>query len=309
MPKRLLTLPPNRPILIAGPTASGKSALALGIAERVGGRIVNADALQVHADWRILTARPDAAETARVPHALYGHVPWGAPWSVGDWVRALPPLLRTGPRPIVVGGTGLYFRALTEGLAAIPPVPPEMRAEAAARLAAVGLDAMGRDLDARTRADIDLANPARVLRAWEVMRTTGRSIRAWQAETPPPLLPLAACAAVSLDAPRDWLAARINRRFDAMLSGGALAEVRAVLPRWDPTAGAAQAIGAADLAAHLRGEITLPEARDRAVAATRRYAKRQRTWFRARMRGWSRLDAAASGFAFDNPGGSGESGR
>ena len=287
------SIPPDRPVLIAGPTASGKSALALAIARTGGGRIVNADALQVFADWGLLTARPGPGELAQAPHALYGHVEWDRAYSVGDWLRDVVPLLTGGPRPIVVGGTGLYFRALTEGLADIPPTPPEIRAEAEARLAARGLDAMGRDLAPEVRADLDLANPMRVLRAWEVARATGRSIRDWQAETPPPPLPAAAATPLLVDAPRDWLTPRIGRRFDAMLAAGALEEARAVLPRWDPSRNAAQAIGAAELIAHLRGETTLAAARDRAVIATRRYAKRQRTWFRARMRDWRRIDARA----------------
>jgi len=284
-------LPPDRPVLIAGPTASGKSALALRVARR-GGVVVNADALQVFAGWRVLTARPSAAEEAAAPHALYGHVGWTRTYSVGDWLRDVRPVL-DGARPILVGGTGLYFRALTEGLADIPATSPEVRAEAQARLGAVGLAAMGAELASGVRRDIDLANPMRVLRAWEVARQTGRSIRDWQADTPPPPLPLRDCAAFVLHAPPDWLAPRIDRRFDAMLAAGALEEVRGNLPRWDPALNAARAIGAPELVAHLRGEITLAEARDRATRATRRYAKRQRTWFRARMGGWTPLDAAA----------------
>ena len=289
----LASIPVDRPVLIAGPTASGKSALALAVARTGGGRIVNADALQVFADWRVLTARPAPEEEAKAPHALYGHVAWDRAYSVGDWLRDVAPLLSGGPRPIVVGGTGLYFRALTEGLAEIPPTPPDIRAEANARLVAIGLDAMGRELAPDVRADLDLANPMRVLRAWEVARATGRSIRDWQADTPPPLLPRAAATSLVINAPKDWLTPRIERRFDAMLAGGALAEARAVLPRWDPALNAARAIGAAELVAHLRGEIDLATARDRAIVATRRYAKRQRTWFRARMRDWRRIDATA----------------
>ncbi|UWQ20456.1 tRNA (adenosine(37)-N6)-dimethylallyltransferase MiaA [Jannaschia sp. W003] len=287
-------IPPDRPVLIAGPTASGKSALALRIARR-GGTIVNADALQVFRDWRVLTARPSPEEERAAPHALYGYVPWEARFSVGDWLRDAAGVLAGGTRPIVVGGTGLAFRALTEGLAEIPATPPEIRAEAEARLAAIGLEAMGRELDAATRAGLDMANPARVLRAWEVARHTGRPIRAWQAETPPPLLPLRRCAALVLDAPAAWVDPRIARRFDLMLEAGALDEARRVLPRWDPALNAARAIGAPELVAHLRGEITLEEARTRAVLASRRYAKRQRTWFRRRMRDWTRVDAETLG--------------
>ncbi|TFL17040.1 tRNA (adenosine(37)-N6)-dimethylallyltransferase MiaA [Jannaschia formosa] len=287
----LKRIDPERPVLIAGPTASGKSSLALTLAEAQGGRIVNADALQVFADWRVLTARPPAAEEARAEHLLYGHVGWERSYSVGDWLRdfaALP----AGPRPIVVGGTGLIFRALTEGLAEIPATPPELRAEAVARLEARGLPALAAELDPATRAGLDTANPMRVLRAWEVARATGRSIRDWQAETPPPLLPLSEATALVLEAPKDWLDPRIARRFDAMLAAGAWEEARAVLPRWNPRLNAAQAIGAAELVAHLRGEMPLDEAREAAVVATRQYAKRQRTWFRKRMRDWRWIDAA-----------------
>ena len=283
-------IPPDRPVLIAGPTASGKSSLALAIAESGGGRIVNADALQVFADWSVLTARPGPEDLSRAEHALYGHVPFETAYSVGDWLRDLA-ALTPGTRPIVVGGTGLYFRALTEGLADIPATPPAIRAEAIARHEAEGLAALVADLDPATRAGIDTANPMRVMRAWEVQRATGRSIRDWQAETPPPMIPRAAATALLLNAPKDWLDARIARRFDAMLAGGALEEARALLPRWDPTLNAAQAIGAPELIAHLRGETDLDTARAAATLATRQYAKRQRTWFRARMRDWTQLDA------------------
>ncbi|CUH41040.1 tRNA dimethylallyltransferase [Jannaschia seosinensis] len=286
------TIPADLPVLIAGPTASGKSSLALAIARAQGGTVVNADALQVFGDWRLLTARPSAQEEAVAPHALYGHVPWTAERSVGDWLREVAPLL-SRTRPIIVGGTGLFFRALTEGLADIPATPPEIREEAQERLDRSGLNAFAAELDAEVRADLDLRNPMRVLRAWEVKRATGRSIRDWQADTPPPLLPLTHATPLVLDAPADWLDPRIARRFDAMLDADVLDEVRAVLPRWDPTLHAAQAIGAADMVAHLRGEIDLSTARDRAVLASRRYAKRQRTWFRSRMAGWRRIEAAS----------------
>lgn len=284
-----IDIPDGRPILIAGPTGSGKSSLALALAEARGGTVVNADAMQVFADWRVLSARPSPEEEARAAHALYGHVGWTTAYSTGDWLRDVTPLI--GPGAVIVGGTGLYFRALTEGLADIPATPPAIRTEAEARLEAIGLEELAAELDPETRAGIDTANPKRVMRAWEVARATGRSIRDWQADTPPPRLPLDACTPLVLDAPKDWLTPRLERRFDAMLAKGALDEVRAVLPRWDPTLNAAQAIGAPELVAHLRGEITLDAARDCAIIATRRYAKRQRTWFRARMAGWTRIDA------------------
>ena len=273
------------PVLLAGPTASGKSALAMEIADRLGGVIVNADALQVFADWRILTARPSAADEAALPHRLYGHVPGDRPYSVGQWLRDLGPLL-DGPRPIITGGTGLYFSALTEGLAEIPPTPPEIRAEADARMSAHGPAALLAELDAATADRIDRLNPVRIQRAWEVQRTTGRGLAAWQDETGPPLLPLDRTRAFVLAGPRDWLAARIAARFDAMLAAGVLDEAQANLAQWSRARPSAKAHGAADLIAHLRGQITLEAARERTIAITRQYAKRQRTWFRARMSAW-----------------------
>lgn len=273
---------PDRPVLIAGPTASGKSSLALEIAERSGGVIVNADALQVYEAWPLLTARPSPEEQARTPHALYAHVPYDAPYSAGDWLREIAPLLEGPERPIVVGGTGLYFTALTRGLAEIPPTPPEIRAEADS----LPLDALLGELDARTAEGLDRNNRARVQRAWEVQRATGRGMADWQAETPAPLLPLDRAEPLVLRPEVGWLNDRIERRFDAMLEGGALDEARAMLPSWDPALQSSKAIGAAELIAHLRGETSLQDARDAAVVASRQYAKRQRTWFRNRMREW-----------------------
>jgi tRNA dimethylallyltransferase len=273
------------PVLLAGPTASGKSALAMEIAGRLGGVIVNADALQVFADWRILTARPSPADEAALPHRLYGHVPGTTPYSVGQWLRDLRPLL-DGPRPIITGGTGLYFAALTEGLAEIPPTPPEIRAEADARLAEHGPAALLAELDPATAARIDRLNPVRIQRAWEVQRATGRGLAAWQDDTGPALLPLERTRAFVLSGPRDWLAARIANRFDAMLAAGVLDEARANMAHWSPRLPSAKAHGAADLIAHLRGEIPLETARERTITITRQYAKRQRTWFRARMSAW-----------------------
>ncbi|NKX45993.1 tRNA (adenosine(37)-N6)-dimethylallyltransferase MiaA [Roseicyclus persicicus] len=285
---KLATIPSDRPVLIAGPTASGKSALALAIAEARGGVIVNADAMQVYDGWRVLTARPPEDEEARAPHLLYGHVPFEAEHSVGDWLREVVPLLQGPERPILVGGTGLYFRALTEGLAEIPPTPPEVRAEAEAR----DRDSLLADLavgDPAILPRIDTLNLARVRRAWEVLRGTGRPLSAWQDDTAAPALPLSDAVALVIDADRDWLNARIARRFDRMLDEGALDEACANLPRWDRAGGARKAIGAPELIAHLRGEMTLAEAREAAIIASRQYAKRQRTWFRARMGGWRHL--------------------
>ena len=277
------------PVLLAGPTASGKSALALDLAARDGRVVVNADALQVYANWRILTARPSPEDEAAVPHALYGHVGRDGTWSAGHWLRAVAGLL---DRPVViVGGTGLYFMALTEGLAEVPPVPREVRAEADA-LRAGDFAAMVAGLDAATAARIDLRNPARVQRAWEVLRATGRGLAAWQTETGEPVLPVARAEALVMEADVGWLDARIAARFDAMMAAGALAEVQTELPYWDPARPSARAIGAAELVAHLRGECGLDEAVALAKLASRQYAKRQRTWFRGRMtpdRGWRKI--------------------
>lgn len=287
-------LPANRPVLIAGPTASGKSALALEIAQTSGGVVVNADALQVWSCWRVLSARPSAEDEALAPHRLYGHRAPGEDYSVGHWLREVAPIIAAfragqGPRPILIGGTGLYLTALTEGLADIPATPPEVRAEADARRLAEGHAAMLAELDPATAARVDPLNPMRVQRAWEVMRATGRGLADWQDSTPPPLLPLAEAAPLLIDAERDWLAHRIDRRFDLMLAEGALDEVRAVLPFWESAALWAKAIGAPELVAHLRGEVTLDEAKRLAQAASRQYAKRQRTWFRARMGAWHKI--------------------
>lgn len=289
---------PARPILIAGPTASGKSGLALAIARANGRSIVNADSLQVYGGWRVLTARPSDADLARAPHALFGHVPPDQDYSVGQWLRDAGPLLRQRPAPVIVGGTGLYFTALTEGLADIPATTPLMRARATAHLAHDGLDAMAGALDPDTRARIDLRNPMRVQRAWEVQTQTGRGLAAWQDDTAPPLVPLASALPLLLSADREWLAARIAARFEAMLAAGALDEARAMMADWDPARLSSKAIGAAELIAHLHGDLSLEAARTATLLATRRYAKRQRTWFRNRMGAWWSADAQEIGRMF-----------
>ena len=281
-------VPDDRPVLIAGPTASGKSALAMAIAEAGGGRIVNADALQVFEEWRILTARPSPSDEARVPHRLYGQVPRGAVYSVGQWLRDVAPLL-AGPRPIVVGGTGLYFAALTGGLADIPDVPATVSEAASARLAEAGLAAMAADLDAESRARIDTANPRRVQRAWEVLTATGRGIAAWQDETGPPLLPVESATALLLEAPRDWLNPRIEARLRRDARRGAARRGARERPGWHPALPSAKAIGAPEVMAHLDGALDLAGLRNKVAIQTRQYAKRQRSWFRARMSGWRRI--------------------
>ena len=273
------------PVLIAGPTGSGKSALAMDLAARDGRLIVNADALQVYDCWRVLSARPSVAEEAALPHALYGHIGRDQDYSVGAWLREVAGLLT---RPVViVGGTGLYFRALTEGLAEIPPIPAAIRAEADALRLSGQVDVMRQALDAATAAKTDLLNPVRVQRAYEVQRATGRGLAAWQADTAAPLLPLCDAQTLVLQPTVPWLDARIARRFSVMLDEGALDEARAALPHWQADRPWARAIGAPELVAHLRGESTLNAARDAAILASRQYAKRQRTWFRTRMAEWT----------------------
>jgi tRNA dimethylallyltransferase len=275
----------DKPVLIAGPTASGKSALALGIAREFGGVIVNADASQVYDCWRIITARPSAEEELQVPHHLYGHVAWDAPYSAGHWLREVRRILASGERVIIVGGTGLYFMGLTEGLSDIPGIPAHLRAEADS----LTLETMQGALDPATRGAIDLQNRARVQRAWEVQAATGRGLADWQASTPAPVLPLSKATALVFDMPREQLETRIRQRFDTMLEQGARDEVAAMLDRYDPARPSCKPIGVPELVAYLRGEITLDQARERASIATRRFAKRQRTWFRSRMGAWHRV--------------------
>lgn len=285
------SIPADIPVLIAGPTASGKSALALEIATRHGGVIVNADALQVFDGWRILTARPCDDDLAQTEHLLYGHVPFMRDYSVGRWLREVAQILDKSPdRPIIVGGTGLYFKALTEGLANIPATPPEIRTRADQLLADQGLDALLIALDPATLARIDRKNPVRVQRAWEVQQATGRGLAEWQDMTPPALLPLERTAPIVMNSDRDWLNARIDARFEMMLQNGVLAEAREMEKHWNPAHLSAKAIGAAHLIAHIRGEITLDQVREATRIASHQYAKRQRSWFRARMDGWHPLN-------------------
>jgi tRNA dimethylallyltransferase len=291
-----------KPILIAGPTASGKSALAIALAERLGGCVINADALQVYAEWRILTARPDAIDTARAPHRLFGHVPAAQAHSVGAWLREARDVLAQcaalGWRPIIAGGTGLYFKALTEGLAEIPAPDAAVRAAGEARLAEGGRAALIADLasaDPQTLAMIDTLNPARLLRAWEVLHATGHGLAHWRAQTPPPLVPPDSAIRLRLMPDRAVLYDRIDRRLQAMVAAGVLDEVAAVaalgLP---PSAPAMKAVGAPEFMAHLRGETDLAEALRRAQIATRHYAKRQLTWLRNQMMSWQAIEAQES---------------
>lgn len=276
---------PNQPVLIAGPTASGKSALALEIAESQGGVIVNADASQVYDCWQVITARPSPSEEARAPHLLYGHVHATAPYSTGHWLREVKSVLTRPERPIIIGGTGLYFGALTDGLADIPATPDDIRAKGDT----LTISALLHAIDDKTRNRIDCNNRARVQRAWEVLQTTGRGLADWQDQTGPATLSLTDCFAIAFDVDKDWLNARIEQRFDLMLEQGALDEVAAVAPTYDPALPAHRAIGVPELIAHLNGDLTLDQAREASITATRQYAKRQRTWLRRRMSAWHKV--------------------
>jgi tRNA dimethylallyltransferase len=290
-------------ILIAGPTASGKSALALGLAQRFGGAVINADSQQIYRDWRILSARPTPRDEAPAPHLLYGHVALDADYSVGAWLTELAAALGDcrprGLRPIITGGTGLYFKALTQGLAPIPPIPPDARASAEAELERLGLARFAAALAARdpeTAALLDQANPVRLLRAWEVLEATGIGLAKWHSKTAPPLLALDQTIALTLAPPRPWLHARCNARFDAMLAPDdqgetVLDEVSRVMALGlDPALPGMKAVGAPELMAHLAGDLSLDQAVTRAKTATRRYAKRQLTWARNQMFLWKMLE-------------------
>lgn len=279
---------PEQHVLIAGPTASGKSALALEIAAKQGGVIVNADALQIYDNWPILSAHPSAEDFGEANHLLYGHKSRQDPYSVGDWLREIAPILEK-ERTIVVGGTGLYFSALTEGLAEIPETPRDVRKQADRRISDEGFAALLSELDDETWRRIDIQNPRRVQRAWEVWKSTGKPIWKWQDETPAPLLDENQYFSLYLDAEKDWLNQRIETRFNLMLEMGALDEARANLSDWDSTYPASKTIGALELIQHVRGELSLEQAQSLITIATRQYAKRQRTWLRKRMSHWTKL--------------------
>jgi tRNA dimethylallyltransferase len=281
-------------ILIAGPTASGKSALALRLAEKLGGTIVNADSMQVYRDLRIITARSSPAEEVRVPHRLYGHVDAAENYSVGRWCRdvaeALKEIAAQGRVPILVGGTGLYFKALLSGLAAVPPVPAEIRVQVRARLASEGAAALHAELmqrDSVTAQRLMVNDRSRITRALEVVLATGRSLTDWHRDGMPALVEPKRAAKIFLTCERKELVARIETRFTAMLKAGALDEVRALERRkLDPLLPAMKAHGVPWLIRHLKGEISLDEAAAGAVMDTRRYAKRQLTWFRNQLKDW-----------------------
>jgi tRNA dimethylallyltransferase len=287
------TGPAPRAILIAGPTASGKSALAMAVAEGLGGVVINADSMQVYRDLRIITARPTPEEERRVPHLLFGHVDAAENYSAGRYVADAARTLRELPADalaIFAGGTGLYFKALMSGLAAIPPVDPAIRTALRARLEAEGVEALHGQLATRdpvAAARIMPRDRSRILRALEVLEATGRPISDWHREGLPPAIDPNRVIKVFLHPERGELKRRIEGRFEAMLAQGALEEVRALDARHLPeTLPAMKAHGVPWLRRHFRGEITLEQAAEGAIMDTRRYAKRQVTWFRNQMPGW-----------------------
>ena len=286
-------------VLIAGPTASGKSAAALTLAELIGGVIINADSMQVYAEAPILTAQPDAAAQARLPHLLYGHVPAREAYSVGryadDAKAALRQVQSMNRVPVFAGGTGMYFMALEEGLATIPPVPGAIRDAARALLEEIGVAELHARLaacDPLTAASLRPTDPQRTLRAWEVWCATGRPLVSWQDEPAEPILKGLRLARILLDPPRETLRANIAARFETMVEQG-LDEARA-LEGLDPALPAAKLLGLRPLQALARGEIGPKAALDEAVTATRQFAKRQMTWFRGRMGHYARFDPAKS---------------
>lgn len=281
-------------VLIAGPTASGKSALALALAERFGGVIVNADSMQVYQDLRVLTARPSVEEEARVPHRLFGHVDAAVNYSAGHYVADAARAVADMPTdliPIFVGGTGLYFKALTSGLAAIPPIDPAIRDAWRQRLERDGVEALHAELGVRdpvAASRIMVRDRSRILRALEVLDATGRPIGDWHRDGLPPVIDPDKAIRIFLHPARDQLIARIETRLAAMLQAGALDEVRALVSRRLPdTLPAMKAHGVPWLRRFLDGEISRDEAAAGSIMDTRRYAKRQVTWFRNQMPGWT----------------------
>ena len=295
-------MPTDKAVLIAGPTASGKSALALALAEKLGGTIINADSMQVYSHLRIITARPTPDEEVRAPHRLYGTVDEAENYSVGRWIgdigAVLAELVAAGRIPIVVGGTGLYFKALTEGLAAVPPVPAEIREQVRARVQDEGVAPLYAELierDPTTAHRLMPLDRVRICRALEVILATGRSLSEWHQEGMAPLIDPSRAVRIFLPCERGELVARIEKRFTAMLEAGALEEVRALAARHlDPLQPAMKAHGVPWLIRHLNGEISIDEAAAGGVMDTRRYAKRQVTWFKGQMKDWTAVKSNIS---------------
>lgn len=290
-------------ILIAGPTASGKSAAALTLAEQLRGIVINADSMQVYRELAILTARPEQADMKRVPHRLYGIVGAEEAYSVGRWLedaaRAIREAQDEGRVPILVGGTGLYFKALIEGLAPVPDVPPEIRKAWRERAEKLGAEGLYRELSARDpamAARLRPSDPQRLVRALEVIDATSISLSEWQSAGVAPVLAPETVLKLVIAPEREAVYAAIDARFAAMIEEGALEEVRALLALGlDPSLPAMRAQGVRELASYLSGESSLEAAIAKAKTETRRYAKRQMTWLRRFMKDWEWLpDAGAA---------------
>ena len=276
----------EKPILLVGPTASGKSKIAMSLAIKLGRHIVNADALQVYSNWRILTARPTIKDEEIIPHHLYGHKAPDDEYSVGHWLRDLSNILTTNKKVIIVGGTGLYFSALTGGLANIPKISDETKIISKKRFLKYGIQDLLKDLDKETLESIDINNQMRVIRAWEVLKETGKSLNKWQSKSGSPILPLTKCQPLVINPDKNELDKKIKMRFEEMVKMGALDEARKNLDMWNQDIIASKAIGASELISYLKNEISLDEAITNASIATRQYAKRQRTWIKAKMKKW-----------------------
>lgn len=285
-------------VLITGPTASGKSALALDLARRHGGVVINADSMQVYDTLSVLTARPSRQDEAAAPHRLYGHVPAGRSYSTGEWLRDVEPLLAAlkaeGRLPVFVGGTGLYFKALTGGLSDMPEIAQDIRCRVRLRLKQEGAEALHGELsqlDPETAAALRSADGQRIVRALEVLEATGRSIRDFQGRAGPMIVDPARAAKFVVLPERAVLHERINRRFSLMLDQGAVEEVKALLALKLPEdLPVMKAIGVREIAAMLAGTMSRAEVEERGAALTRQYAKRQMTWFRNQMdESWRRI--------------------
>lgn len=283
-------------IFIAGPTASGKSSWGLEIAKSVGGEIINADALQVYADLQILSARPRCDEMEGVPHHMFGHVAGHLRYSTGQWLREVQPILldclARDVVPILTGGTGLYFKALTVGIADIPPVSDASMEAAEALLDERGIAALrveAERVDAIAAARVMGNDPQRLLRIVSVYNETGRALSDWQKNTRP-VIPAQFCRRAVLLPERQPLYDHINARFDAMIDNGGLDEAKAVYEKgYDSTLPMMKAIGLQQFFPYLRGEMSLPESVELAKRDTRRFAKRQFTWFRGQASDWAQI--------------------
>jgi tRNA dimethylallyltransferase len=279
-------------VLIAGPTASGKSHAALALAEEIGGAIVNADSMQVYAETHVLTARPSEAEMTRAPHYLYGHVSVSERYSVGryqaDAARALAAIRARGLVPIFVGGTGLYFTVLTEGIADIPATPPEIRKAVEARRKKIGAEAFFAELlerDPEIAARMRVPDTQRTIRAREVFEATGRPLSQWQKELGRPVLAGLSLARFVIAPSRLAIYQRIVARLDRMMEEGGIEEALS-LRMLDPLLPAAKILGVREILAARAGYMSLDAAVQETRLATRQYAKRQMTWFRHRMKDW-----------------------